>query len=77
MGNKEERWFEVWADDSTDPPYLLLVRPDPEEANIVLIYDPKENYSVVYRASDYDSAQMWLLEDEYTLLHGRALLDLD
>jgi hypothetical protein len=77
MGDREQRWFEVWADDSIEPPYLLLVRPDPEEPNGVLIHDPKESYAVVYRASDYDSARMWLLEDEYTLLKGRTFLDLD
>jgi hypothetical protein len=77
MSDEEKRWFEVWVDDGTDPPYLLLLRPHPNEPEGILIHDPKECYSVVYRACNYHSAQMWLLEEEYTLVCGRTFLDLD
>jgi hypothetical protein len=65
-------WFEVWADDSVDPPYLLLVRPDPNDKNRLTVCDPKEGYRVVHHDEDYESLRFWLLEDEYTLVRGRT-----
>ncbi|NEQ74946.1 MAG: hypothetical protein F6K23_19025 [Okeania sp. SIO2C9] len=35
------------------------------------IYNPAENYRVIFESDNYDDAQFWLLEDEYELLEGR------
>jgi hypothetical protein len=63
------RWYEVWLDDSLDPPYLLLVE---GRGDHVRILDPKEQNRVVYTASNYQDAKVWLLEDEYVQVRGRV-----
>ncbi len=64
-------WFETWVDESPAVPYVLLVFPDPQSAGGVVVVDPKESDKVVFKASDYVSAKMWLLEDEFTRIEGR------
>ena len=63
-------WFEVWWDDSSRPPYLLILfggaSPDRFE-----IYDPKEG-RVINTVKTYGDAQNWLWEDEYRLIQGRT-----
>jgi hypothetical protein len=53
-------FVEVWIDPMLSPPYILL-----------LLYDPAENYKVVFSSATYDEAQIWLLEDEYEPVEGR------
>ncbi|MDZ4875312.1 MAG: hypothetical protein CLLPBCKN_004708 [Chroococcidiopsis cubana SAG 39.79] len=50
------------------PPYILLLG-DP--AGSCHVYDPAENYKVVFSSATYDEAQTWLLEDEYEPVEGR------
>jgi hypothetical protein len=64
-------WFEVWADDSGDIPYLLLVKPNREDPDVVTVYDPAENYKAVFSGS-YEEAKLWLAEDEYTRVSDRV-----
>jgi hypothetical protein len=63
-------WYEVWADDTLEPPYVLLVfkRPGMEE---IAVIDPAERYRTVFASSDYEAVRPWLLEDEYTRVTGR------
>lgn len=69
----ELAWYEVWADEGLSPPYiLLLLRRQGEEAFDV--FDPKED-RVIHRASTYEAARFWLLEDEYTQVRGRMIIE--
>jgi hypothetical protein len=68
-------WYEVWADETHDTPYILLLCPSPTEQGKFLIIDPKEGNQVVDILPDYDSAKLWLLEDEFTSVNGRMLND--
>ena len=63
-------WYEVWGDDGLPVPYLLLVLPDEADKRCVVIVDPKEN-KVVHKAAEYETAKLWLLEDEYRRVEGR------
>lgn len=67
-------WYEVWVDEGLDVPYVLLVRPCGADSARVEIIDPFQRCQVVYQAQDYESAKIWLLEDEYTRVEGRMLL---
>jgi hypothetical protein len=65
-------WYEVWADESHEVPYLLLLRPFESGFEIL---DPRERNARVHEALDYEDARMWLLEDEFVCV-GRKELDL-
>jgi hypothetical protein len=65
------KWYEVWADDGQLFPYVLIVVPKYDATGSIQILDPNENFKIVYRASDYEAAKLWLLEDEYTRVSGR------
>lgn len=64
-------WYEVWTDEATDIPYVLLLLHDPGRPDCMVIVDPKEGDKVVFTASTYEEAKLWLLEDEFTLADGR------
>ena len=66
-------WYEVWADEGTPVPYLLLLRPVQQTYEIL---DPAEGNQKVFETPSYDDARIWLLEDEYVLV-GRKELDDD
>jgi len=63
-------WYEVWVDDGLPVPYPLIVLPNESGRPGAVVVDPKDS-KIVYRADDYESAKMWLLEDEYKLVDGR------
>jgi hypothetical protein len=64
-----ENWFEVWTDDTTEPPYVLLVLSSGLVGG-VRVFDVRES-KVVLEASTYEEAQHWLSEDEYRRVTGR------
>lgn len=64
-------WYEIWADEGLDVPYLLLLRPIGDRFEIL---DPAEGNRRVFETKNYDDARMWLLEDEYVSV-GRKELD--
>jgi hypothetical protein len=64
-------WYEVWADEGLNPPYLLLVRETKDGR--VEILDPRGDYRLAYVAESYEAAREWLTEDEYTRVTGRML----
>jgi hypothetical protein len=68
-------WYEVWADETHDIPYLLLLYLSLSGKDKFFIIDPKENNKVVKILSDYDAATAWLTEDDFTLIQGRMLID--
>lgn len=66
-------WYEVWADETVEPPYLLLVLSASDGG--IFVRDPKEGNKIVYQADSYEEAMYWLTEDEYTRVDGRMALD--
>ncbi|MDJ0661431.1 MAG: hypothetical protein QNJ42_18360 [Crocosphaera sp.] len=64
---------EIWINSTAIPPYLLILLGD-DQGNFA-IYEPKENYQLIYAYSSYDEAQLWLLEDEYERVEGRILIE--
>jgi hypothetical protein len=73
MGRAETDWFEVWAEDrGSDPPYLLVVRPDPVRTGVLQVLDPRQADSIIFESEDYEAVRMWLLEDEFGLVDGRT-----
>ncbi len=66
-------WYEVWTEEGISPPYVLLLLCW-ESATVFEIYDPVER-RVAHQALTYDAARNWLLEDEYTQVHGRMQVE--
>ncbi|NER05859.1 MAG: hypothetical protein F6K17_26340 [Okeania sp. SIO3C4] len=60
---------EAWIDPTLSPPYILLLLSARDGR--CRIYDPAEDYRVIFESDNYDDAQFWLLEDEYEPLEGR------
>ena len=69
-----QKWYEIWADESTEIPYVLFVCPDKNNFNKIIIIDPKEN-KIINNMPNYEMAKDWLCEDEYTLVNGRMEID--
>jgi hypothetical protein len=65
-------WYEVWANETHDVPYLLLLRPS---SNAFEILDPTCGNKKVFESRSYEDATMWLMEDEYTRVGRKELLD--
>ena len=70
MNDSKNNWYEVWADEGLEPPYLLVLGFSAQESKYCL-YDPKESDKIVFESNSYEETKNWLLEDEYTLVDGR------
>ena len=68
----ELTWYEVWVDEGLAPPYVLLLLAQSNEK--FEIYDPTEK-QIAFVASTYEAAKEWLLEDEYTRVDGRMMIE--
>ena len=66
-------WYEVWSNETLDPPYILLVVAKNGESETVNIFDPRVGMGLVYAAPNYNAATDWLTEDEYTRVDGRMV----
>ena len=62
---------EVWIDAMLSPTYILLLLCDCE--GNCQVYDPKQGDKVIFSSNSYETAQLWLLEDEYEPVEGRLL----
>ena len=62
---------EVWIDPMLSPPYILLLLCDSEVD--CQICDPKQGDKVIFSSNSYETAKLWLLEDEYEPVQGRLL----
>lgn len=66
-------WFEIWVDDGLTPPYVLLVMSTDTPGATVQILDPQDIHRVVFESDDYETAKLWLLEDEYERMGDRVI----
>jgi hypothetical protein len=60
---------ELWVDPTASPPYVLILLAD--DMGNSCIYDPAQNYEVVFSSTTYQEAKLWLLEDEYERVEGQ------
>lgn len=67
----EDNWkfTEVWIDPMLNPPYILLLLADSHGK--FNVYDPAQDYEIIFSTDNYESAKLWLLEDEYEPIQGR------
>ncbi len=66
------KWFELFAANTTDPPYvLILVGDEKTTPPSFRIYDPKEADRLVETFADYVAARNFLNEDDFYLVQGR------
>lgn len=75
MSETKSTWFEVWAEELSDPPYLLVVKPDVNNPGCVVVYDPIENNRIVHHGQGYEDTRLWLQEDEFNLVEGRVFVE--
>ena len=68
------KWFEVFAADTSDPPYILVLVRTAGDAESFAVHDPQENNRLIERFGDYRAARDWLNEDDFCLVTGRAEL---
>lgn len=76
MNAAEDKWFEIWFDESDEvlPNWLLIVTPDPANPGFVVVYDPFEK-RVIHSGDNYDDTCVWLAEDEFELVRGRMHIE--
>ena len=69
--NLADNWefTELWIDPTASPPYVLILLSDSSGKSCV--YDPNQNYQLVFKSDTYQEAKLWLLEDEYERVEGR------
>jgi len=66
------KWFEVFAENGSEPPYvLLLVADESTDPPTFKVYDPKENDRLIEMFATYIDALNWLGEDGFARVHGR------
>jgi hypothetical protein len=58
-------WYEVWADETSAVPYVVLLRPTERGFEV---RDPKEGDITVFEADTYEVAASWLAEDKFVRL---------
>jgi hypothetical protein len=63
------QFVETWIDPTSEVPYVLLLIA--EETGEFKVYDPKENYAVIFSSDNYEDAKIFLMEDEYEQVKGR------
>ncbi len=69
--NLADNWefTELWIDPTAFPPYILILLGD--KSGNSCVYDPAQNYQVVFSSCTYEEAKLWLLEDEYERVDRR------
>jgi hypothetical protein len=48
-----------------------------DNENTFCIFDPAGGNKIAFACSSYEEAKLWLLEDEYTRVEGRLLVEDD
>jgi hypothetical protein len=65
-------WYEVWADEGHDVPYILLLRPFSGGFEVL---DPAQGNKRVFDSTSYEDAKLYVLEDEFTLVGRNEIED--
>ena len=76
MSIQDDKWFEIWYVGGVEyiPAYLVVVAPDPEYPNKIIVLDLQKN-KILFQGNNYDEVKDWLLEDEFGLADGRVFPD--
>jgi hypothetical protein len=67
------QFVELWVDTTAIPPYVLMLLGDDQQN--YCIFDPTQNYKIIFACSSYQEAKTWLLEDEYERVEGRLRVE--
>jgi hypothetical protein len=70
---KTWHFLELWVDPLLFPPKVSMVIGN--EDGSCRIFNPAADYKLVVAHSTYQSAQDWLLEDEYERIQGQLLAE--
>jgi hypothetical protein len=70
---KTWKFLELWVDPVLFPPKILMLVG--EQDGTCRIFNPASDYKLVVAHSNYQSAQEWLLEDEYERVNGQLLAE--
>lgn len=70
---KTWKFLELWVDPVLFPPKILMLVG--EQNGTCRIFNPASNYKLVVTHSNYQTAQEWLLEDEYERVEGQLLAE--
>ena len=76
MGYQRQKWFEIWFVEGWEisPAYLVVVAPDPNEPESVIVRD-YNNGEVLFSAKSYQEVVYWLTEDDFGKVTGREEFD--
>ncbi|CAN1210769.1 DUF3885 domain-containing protein [Tumidithrix helvetica PCC 7403] len=67
------KFLELWVDPVIFPPKILMLVADRDGS--CHIFNPASNYKLIVSHPNYQTAQEWLLEDEYERVKGQLLAD--
>jgi hypothetical protein len=72
FSNSENEWFEVWYVQGVEyvPAYLVVVTPNPENQDEIIVVDIAKN-EIIYKSQSYEDVHLWLTEDEFSFVKGR------
>jgi len=75
LGEQPKTWkfLEFWVDPVVFPPKVLMLIGDQDGS--CRIVNPASNYKLVVTHANYETAQEWLLEDEYERVQGQLLAE--
>ena len=71
--SKNWKFLELWVDPVLFPPKILMLVGD--RNGTCQIFNPASAYKLVVTHASYESAQQWLLEDEYERVNGQLLAE--
>ncbi|WP_437951297.1 hypothetical protein WME98_10945 [Sorangium sp. So ce296] len=63
-------WYEVWANDGLDVPYILILRPTDRGLEIL---EPAQGNRRVFSTEKFDEAKYWLGEDEFVFVARKEI----
>jgi len=66
-------FLEIWVDPILFPPKILMLVSDCD--GTCSIFNPASDYKLVISHANYQTAQEWLLEDEYERVKGQLLAE--
>jgi hypothetical protein len=67
------KFLELWVDPVLFPPKILMLVADRDGS--CHIFNPAADYKLIVSHTNYQTAQDWLLEDEYERVKGQLLAD--